>query len=119
MYVPLINMGITNSNSKTVTIYEKMVRSKYKMQKSLNIAKGFFPYGNKIHVLAVYMYSVTFVFIFHHQYKQHNATGEGKTHFVVEPSTAHTIPVHSTSQLVCSHDQICTHEQVNNAIGET
>ena len=28
-----------------------MVRSKYKMQKSLNITKGFFPYENKIHII--------------------------------------------------------------------
>ena len=28
-----------------------MVRSKYKMQKSLNITKDCFPYGNKIHIL--------------------------------------------------------------------
>ena len=51
MYVTLINMRITNTNSKTVTIHEKMVRSKKKMQKSLNITKGCFPYGNKIHIL--------------------------------------------------------------------
>ena len=51
MYVALINMRITNTNSKTVTIHEKMVRSKYKMQKSLNITKGCFPYGNKIHII--------------------------------------------------------------------
>jgi len=50
MYVTLIDMRITNTNSKTVTIFEKMVRSKYKMQKSLNITKGCFPYGNKIHI---------------------------------------------------------------------
>ena len=47
MYVALINMRITNTNSKTITIYEKMVRSKYKMQKSLNITKGFFHIGIK------------------------------------------------------------------------
>ena len=46
-------MRITNTNSKTVTIYEKMVRSKYKMQKSLNITKVCFPYGNKIHILSL------------------------------------------------------------------
>jgi len=51
MYVTLIDMRITNTNSKTVTIFEKMVRSKYKMQKSLNITKGCFPYGNKIHII--------------------------------------------------------------------
>jgi len=51
MYVALINMRISNTNSKTVTIYEKMVRSKYKMQKSLNITKGCLPYGNKIHII--------------------------------------------------------------------
>jgi len=51
MHVTSINMRITNTNSKTVTIYEKMVRSKYKMQKSLNITKGCFPYGNKIHII--------------------------------------------------------------------
>ena len=28
-----------------------MVRSKYKMQKSLNITKDCFPYGNKIHII--------------------------------------------------------------------
>ena len=43
MYMALINKRITyNTNSKTITIYEKMVRSKYKMQKSLTITKGFF-----------------------------------------------------------------------------
>ena len=51
MYVALINIRITNTTSKTVTIYEKMVRSKYKMQKSLNITKGCFTYGNKIHII--------------------------------------------------------------------
>jgi len=51
MYVALINMRITNTYSKTVTIKEKIVRSKYKMQKSLNTTKGCFPYGNKIHII--------------------------------------------------------------------
>jgi len=51
MYVALINMRITNTNCKTVTIYENMLRSKYKMQKSLNITKGRFPYGNKINII--------------------------------------------------------------------
>ena len=51
MYVALINMRITNTNSKTVTIYEKMVRSKKEMQKSLNITKGCFPCGNKIQII--------------------------------------------------------------------
>jgi len=38
MYVTLIHVRITITNSKTVTIYETMVRSKYKMQKSLNVS---------------------------------------------------------------------------------
>jgi len=31
MYVALTNMRITNTNSKTITIYEIIVRSKYKI----------------------------------------------------------------------------------------
>ena len=30
-----------------------MVRSKYKMPKLLNITKGCFPHGNKIHIMAI------------------------------------------------------------------
>ena len=51
MYVALINMGITNTNSKTVTIIYMKKWFRQKMQKSLNITKGCFPYGNKIHII--------------------------------------------------------------------
>jgi len=53
MYMALINMRLTNTNSKTVAIYDKWFVQLYKMQNSLNITKGCFPNGKikKLHVL--------------------------------------------------------------------